>query len=103
MIELCMCALVGPWKHLWVCMCDHDGVPPCGECVWEDTMHGSFAAIVGVDKCSGLIELDYEYAMMRELCMYACVGLCITCCCILCDGSRWRYCTAGGRYLTCLE
>ena len=47
-------------------------------------MHGSFAAIVGVDKCSGLIELDYEYAMMRELCMYACVGLCITCCCV-CD------------------
>ena len=101
MLELCMCALVGPWKYLWVCMCDHDGVP-CVECVWEDTMYGSFAAVVGVDKCSGLFELDNEYAMMCELCMHACVGLGITCCCI-CDGSRWRYCTAGGRYLICLE
>ena len=53
-------------KYLLVCMCDSDGVPRV-ECVWEDTMYGSFAAVRGVDKCSGLIELDSASVMIREL------------------------------------
>jgi hypothetical protein len=86
MLELCICALIGAREYLLVCMCDSDGVPRV-ECVWEDTMYGSFAAVCGVVECLGVISLDYASVMMCELCMHALVGLDITCVYVMVRGT----------------